>query len=55
LGRWIVEAQFVSFLVGVALTVAVLALLGAAAVAFGADSRTPIGDDHGPRRRSGWT
>jgi hypothetical protein len=51
-----VEAQqFMSFLVGVALTIAVLAVLGALAVAFGADSRTPVGDDHGPRRRGDWT
>lgn len=51
-----VEAQqFMSLLVGVALTIAVLAALGALAVAFGADSRTAVGDDHGSRRRGDWT
>ena len=40
----LVEAQqFMSLLVGVALTIAVLAALGASAVAFGADSRTAVG------------
>jgi hypothetical protein len=51
-----VEAQqFMSLLVGVALTLVVLAALGALAVAFGADSRTPVGDDHGQRVRGDWT
>jgi hypothetical protein len=50
------ESQpFIGLLIGVALTVVVLAALGAAAVSFGVDSRTSVGDDHGPRRRGDWT
>jgi hypothetical protein len=44
----------IGFVIALALSVATLAALGAGAIAFGADSRPTIGDDHGPRARRDW-
>jgi hypothetical protein len=41
------DDSLLQLVMGVAVVMAVLALLGAAAAAFGADSRSGYGDDHG--------
>jgi hypothetical protein len=48
------DATPIQLVMGILLVVAVLALLGAAATTFGADSRIGIGDDHGTARRPDW-
>jgi hypothetical protein len=48
------DASLLQLMMGFAMVVSVLALLGAAATAFGPDSRIGIGDDHGSARRSNW-
>jgi len=50
-----VGSETTGLIIAVLFVTSLLAALGAAATVFGADSRIPPGDDHGPRRRSDWT
>jgi hypothetical protein len=48
-------SETTGLIIALLLVTSLLAALGAAASVFGADSRMPPEDDHGPRRGSDWT